>query len=174
MTDAELIRAAQIADAFGELYRRHSPSSRALQVGLLRGRGELGRDGRQAALSLRRFRRDGGSGLPWLCGISATSCGPSRRERIESKARQRLGCPPAITTGGSRGQRPRRRQAARTELSAASPRSRGQRQAPSSRDRGLPYRQVAFLDCSKSRLAFIVTRHQLFPDAEELHDDYRP
>ena len=49
----------------------------------------------QAALSLKRFRDEmDGSGLPWLYGIARNLLRTyHERERIESKARQRLGLP---------------------------------------------------------------------------------
>lgn len=97
--DAQLIRQARRdPDAFAELYRRHV---RAVD-GFLRARipshaaGELTAETfAQAALSLRRFRdeRDG-SALPWLYGIARNLVRTfHERERIERRARERLGIP---------------------------------------------------------------------------------
>ena len=98
-TDAELIRQARNDPAaFGMLYRRHAASVHAF----LRGRApdrvaaELTAETfAQAALSLKRFRDEmDGSGLPWLYGIARNLLRTyHERERIESKARERLGVP---------------------------------------------------------------------------------
>jgi RNA polymerase sigma factor (sigma-70 family) len=97
--DAQLIREARTdPDAFGDLYRRHVPSVHAF----LRGRvpelvaGELTAETfAQAALSLRRFRDEaGGSALPWLYGIARNLLRTYyEHERVESRARRRLGLP---------------------------------------------------------------------------------
>ena len=97
--DAQLIHEARTdPDAFGELYRRHVQALHSF----LRGRvpeqiaGELTAETfAQAALSLKRFRDEaGGSGLPWLYGIARNLLRTYyERERIESRARQRLGLP---------------------------------------------------------------------------------
>ena len=98
-SDAQLIREARTdPDAFGDLYRRHVPSVHAF----LRGRvpelvaGELTAETfAQAAVSLRRFRDEaGGSALPWLYGIARNLLRTYyEHERVESRARRRLGLP---------------------------------------------------------------------------------
>jgi RNA polymerase sigma factor (sigma-70 family) len=98
MTDAELIQSARKdPEAFAELYRRHVGAvnaffrSRAPQAA-----GELTAETfAQAVLSLHRFRDEaGGTALPWLYGIARNLL---RRyfltERIQTKARERLGMP---------------------------------------------------------------------------------
>ena len=98
-TDAQLIKAARDdPDAFAALYRRHARIIHAF----LRGRlpeqvaGELTAETfAQAALSLRRFRDDkSGSALPWLYGIARNLVRAYyEHERVEIRARQRLGIP---------------------------------------------------------------------------------
>ena len=98
-TDAQLLCAARNdPDAFAELYGRHA---RAIN-GFLRSRapervaGELTAETfAQAALGLKRFRDEAdGSALPWLYGIARNLLRTFyERERIESKARDRLGLP---------------------------------------------------------------------------------
>src|SRR4051812_5488796 len=97
-TDAELIRAARSDPAaFGELYARHVA---AVHRWLDRRARHIAADltaetFAQAWLSRRRFRdsRDG-SALPWLLGIAQNLLNESfRRDRVESKARLRLGLP---------------------------------------------------------------------------------
>jgi RNA polymerase sigma factor (sigma-70 family) len=97
-TDAELIRAARKEPAaFGELYERHAE---AVFRWLERRARHLATDltaetFAQAWLSRRRFRdqRDG-SALPWLLGIAQNVLNESfRRDRVESRARERLGLP---------------------------------------------------------------------------------
>jgi RNA polymerase sigma factor (sigma-70 family) len=98
-TDAQLIlEARREADAFGELFRRHAQAvhSWLRARGGERIAGELTAETfAQAALSLRRFRDEaGGSALPWLLGIARNLLRRSlERERIEAKARRRLGMP---------------------------------------------------------------------------------
>jgi RNA polymerase sigma factor (sigma-70 family) len=97
-SDAELIRAAGVdAAAFGELYERHAPAvfgwferrlnwAAADLTAETFARAWLWRD---------RFRdeRDG-SALPWLFGIAANVLRESlRRDRVETRARERLGLP---------------------------------------------------------------------------------
>jgi RNA polymerase sigma-70 factor (ECF subfamily) len=97
-TDAELIRAARTdASAFGELYERHAP---AVFRWLERRAQQMAPDltaetFAQAWLSRRRFRdRRDGSALPWLLGIAQNVLNESlRRDRVETKARVRLGLP---------------------------------------------------------------------------------
>src|SRR3954469_9754210 len=97
-TDAELIRAAgSDPAAFGELYERHAP---AVFAWTARRASHLAADltaetFAQAWLSRRRFRdRRGGSALPWLLGIAQNLLRESlRRDRVEAKARTRLGLP---------------------------------------------------------------------------------
>src|SRR3954452_11024133 len=97
-TDAELIRAARPdASAFGELYERHAPAV----YGWLERRARhmaadlTGETFAQAWLSRRRFRdRRDGCALPWLLGIAQNVLNESRRrDRVETRARLRLGLP---------------------------------------------------------------------------------
>jgi RNA polymerase sigma-70 factor (ECF subfamily) len=167
-TDAELIRAARTdADAFGELYRRHVASVHAF----LRSRapervaGELTAETfAQAALSLGRFRDEmDGSGLPWLYGISRNLLRTfHERERIESKARQRLGLPASdyeleVHEANARVDAERLVPSLSAAL-ATLPKT--QRQALQLRViEELPYRQVALsLDCSEVAARIRVTR----------------
>ncbi len=97
-TDAELIRAAQSdAEAFGELYRRHSRAIGSwFAARTPRIAGELTAETfAQAALSLKRFRDEvDGSAAPWLYGIARNILRRSlERERVETAARRRLGIP---------------------------------------------------------------------------------
>src|SRR3954454_7282309 len=97
-TDAELLHAARSDPAaFGEIYQRHAPfvfrwlerRARHLAVDL------TAETFAQAWLSRRRFRdhRDG-SALPWLLGIAQNVLNESlRRDRVEAKARLKLGLP---------------------------------------------------------------------------------
>jgi RNA polymerase sigma factor (sigma-70 family) len=95
-TDAELIRDAGAA-SFGELYRRHAPAvytwfRRRLEWAAADLTAETFA---QAWLGRRRFRdeRDG-SALPWLLGIAANVLRESaRRDRLETRARKKLGLP---------------------------------------------------------------------------------
>lgn len=97
-TDAELIRAAASdASAFGELYERHA---RAVYVWLDRRLSWAAVDltaetFARAWLTRARFRdRRDGSALPWLLGIAANVLRESvRRDRVETRARERLGLP---------------------------------------------------------------------------------
>src|SRR3954453_22506602 len=97
-TDAELMRAARTdASSFGELYERHAP---AVFGGLERRARHMAADltgetFAQAWLSRRRFRdRRDGSALPWLLGIAQNVLNESRRrDRVEAKARLKLGLP---------------------------------------------------------------------------------
>jgi RNA polymerase sigma-70 factor, ECF subfamily len=95
-TDAELLRASD-APAFAELYRRHVSSvfgwfQRRLEWAAADLTAETFA---QAWLSRRRFRdeRDG-SALPWLLGIAQNVLRESvRKDRVETRARERLGLP---------------------------------------------------------------------------------
>ena len=96
-SDAELMRAAADASAFAELYRRHVEAV----YGWFRRRVEwaaadlTAETFAQAWLSRRRFRdqRDG-SALPWLLGIARNVLRESaRKDRVETRARERLGLP---------------------------------------------------------------------------------
>jgi RNA polymerase sigma factor (sigma-70 family) len=97
-SDAELIRAAEAdAAAFGVLYERH-----ALRVyGWSRRRLEWAASDltaetfAQAWLSRDRFRDEhGGSALPWLLGIARNVLRETvRHDRVETRARERLGLP---------------------------------------------------------------------------------
>lgn len=98
-TDAQLIReATSDPGALGELYGRHARTIHAW----LRGRApeciavELTAETfAQAALSLTRFRDEAqGSAVPWLFGIAKNLLRSYlERERVERKARDRLGMP---------------------------------------------------------------------------------
>ncbi len=95
-TDAELIDGGD-GDAFGELYRRRVDEV----YGWLRPRSaHLAADltaetFARAWLGRRRFRDDReGSALPWLLGIARNVLRDSlRRDRVEQRARERLGLP---------------------------------------------------------------------------------
>jgi RNA polymerase sigma-70 factor (ECF subfamily) len=95
-SDAELIRAADAA-AFGVLYERH-----ALRVyGWCRRRLDWAASDltaetfAQAWLGRERFRDEhGGSALPWLLGIARNVMRETiRHDRVETRARERLGLP---------------------------------------------------------------------------------
>jgi RNA polymerase sigma factor (sigma-70 family) len=99
-TDAQLLAAARRgrdAAAFGELYRRHA----AQVYGYLARRlppaaSDLTAETfAEAWLSRRRFRDDhDGSALPWLLGIARNCLRESiRHDRVEMRARERLGLP---------------------------------------------------------------------------------
>jgi len=95
-TDAELIRrASSDPSAFAALYRRHAAAvhdwhRRHLPWAAADLTAETFA---QAWLSRRRFRDDReGSALPWLLGIARNVLRDSaRRDRIETRARERLG-----------------------------------------------------------------------------------
>jgi RNA polymerase sigma factor (sigma-70 family) len=97
-TDAELIRVARKDPAaFAEIYQRHAP---AIYAWLCRRAPHTAADltaetFAQAWLYRRRFsdqRR--GSALPWLLGIAQNCLRESIRcDRVESRARERLGLP---------------------------------------------------------------------------------
>jgi RNA polymerase sigma factor (sigma-70 family) len=97
-TDAQLIRdSASDEAAFGELYRRHSLEIYAW----FRRRIEWAASDltaetfAQAWLSRKRFRADlADSAFPWLLGVARNVLRESaRRQRIETRARERLGLP---------------------------------------------------------------------------------
>jgi RNA polymerase sigma-70 factor (ECF subfamily) len=96
-TDAQLVLRASDPDAFAELYRRHASSvyewcRRHLDWAAADLTAETFA---QAWLSRGRFRdeRDG-SALPWLLGIARNVLRESaRRDRIETRAREKLGLP---------------------------------------------------------------------------------
>lgn len=95
-SDAQLIGGADPA-AFAELYRRHAgPVHAWLARRLAWAAADLTAETfAQAWISRRRFRdeRDG-SALPWLLGIAANVLRESaRRDRVETRARERLGLP---------------------------------------------------------------------------------
>ncbi len=98
-TDAELIRRARTdADAFSELYVRHV--ARVHRLVLSRAPAPVAADivaetFAEAALSLRRYRDPGdGSAAAWLCGIALNLLRRAyKRQRIETRARTRLGVP---------------------------------------------------------------------------------
>ena len=96
-TDAQLMRGSSDPAVFAELYRRHSSTvyswfRRRLEWAAADLTAETFA---QAWLSRRRFRdeRDG-SALPWLLGIARNVLRESaRRDRIETRARAKLGLP---------------------------------------------------------------------------------
>ena len=99
LTDAQLVCAARNdPDAFAELYGRHACAVNDFLRSRVPERvaGELTAETfAQAALGLKRFRDEAdGSALPWLYGIARNLLRTFyERERIESKARDRLGLP---------------------------------------------------------------------------------
>jgi DNA-directed RNA polymerase specialized sigma24 family protein len=96
-TDAKLLRASADGAAFAELYRRHAPTVHTwFRRRLEWAASDLTAETfAQAWLGRRRFRdeRDG-SALPWLLGIARNVLRDSvRRNRIETRARAKLGLP---------------------------------------------------------------------------------
>lgn len=96
-TDAELLRDSADGAAFASFYRRHVSTVYGwFQRRLEWAASDLTAETfAQAWLSRRRFRdeRDG-SALPWLLGIARNVLRDSaRRDRIETKAREKLGLP---------------------------------------------------------------------------------
>jgi RNA polymerase sigma factor (sigma-70 family) len=101
-TDAELIRRARSdADAFAELYVRHvervhrvvrARVPQALELDI------VAETSAQAAISLRRYDDPGdGSAAAWLCGIALNLLQRAyRRQRIDARARARLGLPAEV------------------------------------------------------------------------------
>jgi len=98
-TDAQLIADARLdAEAFADLYRRHVKRvyvwlrQRAPDVDASELTAETFA---QAAVSLKRFRApDSGSALPWLIGIANNLLKRYyERQRVEDRARRRLGMP---------------------------------------------------------------------------------
>jgi RNA polymerase sigma factor (sigma-70 family) len=100
-TDADLLRAARHDPrAFGELYRRHAPAVHGwFAQRLAWAASDLTAETfAQAWLSRGSFRdqRDG-SALPWLLGVGRNVLRESaRRDRVETRARERLGLPLAL------------------------------------------------------------------------------
>src|SRR5262245_39339757 len=97
-SDAELIGAAESdAAAFGLLYDRHALEVYAwCRRRLAWAASDLTAETfAQAWLSRERFRDEhGGSALPWLLGIARNVLRETaRRDRVESRARKRLGLP---------------------------------------------------------------------------------
>ncbi len=97
-SDSELIRAAAVdAAAFGELYERHARAVLGwFERRLTWAAADLTAETfARAWLSRGRFRDErGGSALPWLLGIAANVLRESvRRDRYETRARERLGLP---------------------------------------------------------------------------------
>jgi RNA polymerase sigma factor (sigma-70 family) len=96
-TDAQLLRDSADSAAFTELYRRHVA---AVYAWCHRRFGHAASDltaetFARAWLSRRRFRDDhDGSALPWLLGIARNVLRESiRRDRVETRARAKLGLP---------------------------------------------------------------------------------
>jgi RNA polymerase sigma-70 factor (ECF subfamily) len=97
-SDAELLRLAQRDPAaFGELYRRHAEALHSwFAQRLAWAAADLTAETfARAWLARRRFRDDrDGSARPWLLGIARNVLRDSvRRDRVETKARERLGLP---------------------------------------------------------------------------------
>jgi RNA polymerase sigma factor (sigma-70 family) len=97
-TDAALVRAAATdPSAFAELYARHVEAVyRWFQRRLQWAASDLTAETfARAWLVRRRFRDErAGSALPWLLGIAANVLADTvRRDRIETRARERLGLP---------------------------------------------------------------------------------
>jgi RNA polymerase sigma-70 factor, ECF subfamily len=96
-SDAQLLRESADGAAFAELYRRHAPTVHAwFRRRLERAASDLTAETfAEAWLSRRRFRDDrDGSALPWLLGIARNVLRDSvRRNRIETRARAKLGLP---------------------------------------------------------------------------------
>jgi RNA polymerase sigma factor (sigma-70 family) len=98
-TDAELIcRARTDPDAFAELYARHVVRVHRVVRSRVPAPFEIdivAETFAQAALSLRRYRDPGdGSAAAWLCGIALNLLRRAhKRQRIEARARTRLGMP---------------------------------------------------------------------------------
>jgi RNA polymerase sigma-70 factor (ECF subfamily) len=97
-TDASLVRsAATDPSAFGELYSRHVDTVyRWFRRRLDWAASDLTAETFARAWLVRgRFRDErGGSALPWLLGIAANVLADTvRRDRVETRARERLGLP---------------------------------------------------------------------------------
>ncbi len=95
-TDAQLLRdAAQDPAAFAELYRRHAETVYSwLHARLAWAASDLTAETFARAWLNRRAFRDlrEGSALPWLLSIARNLLADSvRRERVETRARERLG-----------------------------------------------------------------------------------
>jgi RNA polymerase sigma-70 factor (ECF subfamily) len=105
-TDAQLLRASRRDPAaFAKLYRRHAPAVHAwFAQRLAWAASDLTAETfAQAWLSRGTFRdqRDG-SALPWLLGVGRNVLRESaRRDRVETRARERLGLP--LTIGSDDG-----------------------------------------------------------------------
>jgi RNA polymerase sigma-70 factor (ECF subfamily) len=166
-TDAQLIREARRdPEAFADLYRRHAAAIHCW----LRARTperiavELTAETfAQAALSLRRFDdRAGGSAAPWLYGIARNLLRRFvERERVDSRARQRLGIDVKADDEFERAEERATAERLRPELAlalASLPRS--QREAVELRVVGdLSYKQVATrLGCSELAARIRVSR----------------
>lgn len=97
-SDARLLREATIDPvAFSELYNRHAPTVHAWFCRRLAWAASdlTAETFAQAWLSRQRFRdqRDG-TALPWLLGIAANVLrSTARRDKVERRARERLGLP---------------------------------------------------------------------------------
>ena len=96
-TDASLVRlAATDPSAFGELYSRHVDTVYRWFRRLDWAASDLTAETFARAWLVRgRFRDErGGSALPWLLGIAANVLADTvRRDRVETRARERLGLP---------------------------------------------------------------------------------
>ena len=167
-SDAELVREARRdPDALGELYRRHAPRLHSWlrsQVSPQIACELTAETFAEAALSLRRFEdRGAGSASPWLFGIAKNLLRRYfERERVDRKARRRLGMPePAHEPGLDRVEERDRAERMRPSLAAAlATLPPGQRRALELRViEELPYDQVASsLSCSEGAARIRVTR----------------
>lgn len=96
-TDVELIAGTTDADGFSELYERHVAEVHAwLSRRLPWAASDLtGETFARALLARERFRDDrSGSALPWLLGIARNVLLETvRKDRVETRARERLGLP---------------------------------------------------------------------------------
>lgn len=167
-SDAELVREARRdPDALGELYRRHAPrlySWLRSQVSPQIACELTAETFAEAALSLRRFEdRGAGTASPWLFGIAKNLLRRYyERERVDRKARRRLGMPdrahePGLDHVEERDRAERMRPSLAAALATLPP---GQRRALELRViEELPYDQVASsLSCSEGAARIRVTR----------------
>jgi RNA polymerase sigma-70 factor (ECF subfamily) len=173
LSDAELLRAND-AEAFTELYDRHVAQIHAWARARV---GEHAADltaevFARAWLARRRFRDEGGgSAAPWLLGIAANVLRESLKNvAVESKARRKLGLPPALAPDDDL-------EAVEERLSLPAAALRAVRDLPASEREILtlrvveerPYREIAErLGCSSQAARLRVSRalHRLHATVE--------